>query len=84
MFTMPAIDMVATGKNIMCLREAAGLTVRDLQDIFGFATPVATCQGHIHHFSSLFLDFLCFPYSKSWRMTRPGLSSMLWVLVSEK
>lgn len=41
MFTMPAIDMVATGRNIMSLREAAGLTVRDLQDIFGFATPQA-------------------------------------------
>ena len=30
MFTMPTIDMVATGRNIMRLREAAGLTVRDL------------------------------------------------------
>lgn len=41
MFTMPTIDMVATGRNIMRLREAAGLTVRDLQDIFGFSTPQA-------------------------------------------
>ena len=41
MFTMPAIDMAATGKNITRLREAAGLTVRDLQEIFGFATPQA-------------------------------------------
>ena len=41
MFVMPAIDMVATGKNIARLREAAGLTVKDLQDIFGFATPQA-------------------------------------------
>ena len=41
MFTMPSIDMVATGRNIMRLREVAGLTVRDLQDIFGFATPQA-------------------------------------------
>ena len=41
MFTMPTIDMVATGRNIMRLREAAGMTVRDLQDIFGFATPQA-------------------------------------------
>lgn len=41
MITMPTIDMVATGRNIMRLREAAGLTVRDLQDIFGFATPQA-------------------------------------------
>lgn len=41
MFTMPAIDMVATGMNIMRLRKAAGLTVKDLQEIFGFATPQA-------------------------------------------
>ncbi len=41
MFTMPVIDMAATGRNIAKLREAAGLTVRDLQDIFGFATPQA-------------------------------------------
>lgn len=41
MFTMPTIDMVATGRNIMRLREDAGLTVKDLQDIFGFATPQA-------------------------------------------
>lgn len=41
MFTLPAINMAATGRNITKLREAAGLTVRDLQDIFGFATPQA-------------------------------------------
>ena len=41
MFTRPTIDMVATGRNIMRLREVAGLTVRDLQDIFGFTTPQA-------------------------------------------
>lgn len=41
MFTKPTIDLVATGKNIMRLRENAGLTVKDVQDIFGFATPQA-------------------------------------------
>lgn len=41
MFTMPTIDMVATGRNIVRLREAAGMTVKDVQDIFGFATPQA-------------------------------------------
>ena len=46
--------------------------------------PVATCQGRIHHFSSLFLGLPCFPCSKSWRMTRFNLSSTLWVLVAEK
>ena len=41
MFMMPTIDMVATGKNIERLRKIAGLSVRDLQDVFGFATPQA-------------------------------------------
>lgn len=41
MVTIPAIDMVATGENITRLRENAGLTVKDLQNIFGFATPQA-------------------------------------------
>ena len=38
---MPVINMAATGKRIYALRKAAGLTVRDLQNIFGFATPQA-------------------------------------------
>ena len=37
----PVIDMAATGQNIVRLRKRAGLTVKDLQDIFGFATPQA-------------------------------------------
>ena len=41
MFTMPTVNMVATGRNIMRLREAAGLTVKDLAEVFGFATPQA-------------------------------------------
>lgn len=41
MFTMPVIDMAATGRNITKLRKAAGLTVKELQDIFGFTTPQA-------------------------------------------
>ncbi len=41
MLTMPAIDMVATGKNIAKMRQNAGLTVKDLQVLFGFATPQA-------------------------------------------
>ena len=38
---LPAIDMIATGHNIERLRRAAGLSVRDLQRCFGFATPQA-------------------------------------------
>ena len=41
MFVMPTIDMVATGKNIEMLRKAAGISVIDLQDIFGSGTPQA-------------------------------------------
>ena len=38
---MPVIDMTATGQNIARLRRNAGMTVRDLQAIFGFANPQA-------------------------------------------
>ena len=38
---IPVIDMTATGINITRLRVNAGMTVRDLQDVFGFATPQA-------------------------------------------
>ncbi len=41
MVDLPVIDMVRTGQNIGRLRRQAGLSVRDLQDIFGFATPQA-------------------------------------------
>lgn len=41
MFMVPTINMEATGRNIRRLRENAGLTVKDIQDIFGFATPQA-------------------------------------------
>lgn len=41
MLDLPVIDMVKTGQNIGKLRKKAGLSVRDLQDIFGFATPQA-------------------------------------------
>ena len=41
MANLPVIDMVRTGQNIGRLRKQAGLSVRDLQDIFGFATPQA-------------------------------------------
>ena len=37
----PVIDLVATGENITRLRKMRGLTVRDLQDWFGFEEPQA-------------------------------------------
>lgn len=41
MVMIPTIDMVKTGQNIQRLRQNVGLSVKDLQDIFGFATPQA-------------------------------------------
>lgn len=41
MIQVPAINMMATGQNITRLREERGLSVKELQDIFGFATPQA-------------------------------------------
>lgn len=35
MLSIPAIDMIKTGENINTLRKKAGLSVKDLQDIFG-------------------------------------------------
>ena len=35
----PFVDMKLTGQNITALREQRGLSVRDLQDLLGFATP---------------------------------------------
>ena len=37
----PVIDLVATGENIVRLRKDRGLTVRDLQNWFGFEEPQA-------------------------------------------
>ena len=41
MITMPVIDMAKTGQNIRNLRISKGLTVKDLQRLFGFETPQA-------------------------------------------
>ena len=38
---VPVIDMAATGSNIVKMRKKAGMTVKDLQAVLGFATPQA-------------------------------------------
>lgn len=38
---MAIINMEKTGENIVRLRMERGMTVRELQQIFGFATPQA-------------------------------------------
>ena len=37
----PPLDLMRTGANIVRLRKAAGLTVHDLQMVFGFHSPQA-------------------------------------------
>ena len=41
MYNLPYIDMSGTGEQIRKLREEAGLSVRELQNIFGFSSPQA-------------------------------------------
>lgn len=38
---IPVIDLIATGKNIKRIREASGVSVRDIQDVLGFTNPQA-------------------------------------------
>ena len=38
---IPTIDLAQTGANIVNLRKAAGLTVADIQMVFGFNSPQA-------------------------------------------
>lgn len=38
---IPTIDLARTGANIVKLRKAAGLSVHDLQMVFGFNSPQA-------------------------------------------
>ena len=41
MLDLPTIDLVLTGRRITELRKQAGLSVHDLQHIFGFNSPQA-------------------------------------------
>ena len=41
MMRIPYINMIATGENINRMRMEAGFSVRELQAVFGFATPQA-------------------------------------------
>ena len=38
---LPAIDLMETGQNITRMRKEAGISVRELQLMFGFASPQA-------------------------------------------
>ena len=41
MSTLPTVNMIQTGNKIKMLREQSGLSVKELQTIFGFGTPQA-------------------------------------------
>ncbi|MDO5131935.1 MAG: helix-turn-helix transcriptional regulator [Eubacteriales bacterium] len=41
MMTVPYINTVATGENINRMRIEAGFSVKEMQEVFGFATPQA-------------------------------------------
>ena len=41
MITVPYINVVAAGQNINRMRIAACISVKDMQAVFGFATPQA-------------------------------------------
>ena len=38
---IPVVDLKLTGRNIDALRRKSGFSVRELQSMFGFATPQA-------------------------------------------
>lgn len=39
--SIPVVNMSHTGENIRRLRKQSGLSVKNLQEVFGFATPQA-------------------------------------------
>ena len=41
MTCIPTVDLAGTGDNILRLRKAAGLSVKDIQNVFGFNSPQA-------------------------------------------
>ncbi|MGN1020493.1 MAG: helix-turn-helix domain-containing protein [Aristaeellaceae bacterium] len=41
---LPTVNMALTGANIRALRRQHGMTVKELQEVFGFATPQAIYQ----------------------------------------
>ena len=38
---IPAVDLNKTGQNICILRKQSGISVKELQELLGFATPQA-------------------------------------------
>ena len=57
MMEIPFVDVVATGRQIDRLRIAAGMSVKDMQMVFGFSTPQAIYKW-IHGTSMPTIDSL--------------------------
>ena len=51
--SIPMIDMVRTGQNIKRLRKIAGVSVKDLQEVFGFNTSITSTDSPITSMMSL-------------------------------
>ena len=59
---IPTIDLAQTGANIVTLRKAAGLSVADVQMVFGFNSPQAIglrCRRHYGDCSRMIRAALC-------------------------
>ena len=70
MFDIPFVNTAVTGQNIDRLRIAAGMSVKDMQMVFGFATPQAIYKW-IHGAAMPIIDNLVI------------LSAMLGVTIDE-
>ena len=54
---IPVVDLNKTGQNICVLRKRSGVSVRELQELLGFATPQAIYKWQ-HGISLLTVDNL--------------------------
>lgn len=55
----PTIDLVRTGDNIKKLRKSRGLTVKQLQDYFGFERPQAIYKWQKGAMFTFCRQFIC-------------------------
>lgn len=46
MYKYPVVDLVKTGENITRLMNENHITVKDLQDVFGFGYPQVSINGN--------------------------------------
>ena len=81
----PLVNAVETGKNIKRLREEKGITVKELQKIFGFDTPQAIYRwqrGEILPCLDNLLVLMCFKKYRPAICGAGGMCYQLFVLSS--